>query len=144
MNQNAIDSLPVVGTVICLPVRDLDASRVFYENVFALPELTVEEEIIVIELPGLSLFLIQEETFDSYTRKAGRGVSYPGAKDGTGVIFSCAITSAKTLNAMLTAATTHGGTMAQEAATDPEMGLYMGYFFDPDGHHWELAHSNRG
>lgn len=139
-----MDSLPVIGTVICLPVRDLDASQVFYENVFSLPELTIEEEMIVVELPGLSLFLIQEQTFESYTRKAGRSVSYPGAQDGTGVILSCAITSHETLDAMLTAAAAHGGAVAQEAADVPDTGLYLGYFFDPDGHHWELAHANRG
>ena len=129
MNQH--DSLPVIGTVVCLPLQGLETTRVFSENVFSLPELTVEEEIILVELPNLSLFLIQEQSFESYTRKAGRSVSYPGTNNGTGVILSCAIKSPETLDATLTAASAHGGSIPKAAATDP------------DGHHWELAHSNR-
>lgn len=128
----------VIGTVVCLPVRDLAAALGFYRAVFAFPDLEVDEGIVTVELPGLSLFLIEENTFESYTRKAGRTTAYPG---GTGVILSCAVASAKTLDDMLEAVAENGGTVPTPAAVDTAMGLYLGYFFDPDGHHWELAHS---
>lgn len=75
-------SSKVVGTVVCLPVRDLDAALRFYRSVFDLPGLEAEEGIVVVELPNLSLFLIEEGAFESYTRKAGRGVQYPEAATG--------------------------------------------------------------
>jgi len=132
-------SSKVVGTVVCLPVHDLDAALVFYRKVFGVPDLEVSDGIILVELPHLSLFLIEESTFESYSRKAGRGVSYPGA--GTGVILSCAIESAQALDGMLEAVASHGGSVVKQAAVEAETGLYIGYFFDPDGHHWELAYS---
>ncbi|MFD0555471.1 hypothetical protein FB566_0676 [Stackebrandtia endophytica] len=129
----------VIGTVVCLPVRDLPAALGFYQAVFGLSGLEIDEGIVTVELPGLSLFLIEENTFESYTRKTGRGAAYPG--EGTGVILSCAVASAPTLDGMLEAVADNGGTVAVPAAVDAAMGLYLGYFFDPDGHHWELAHS---
>ncbi len=133
----------VVGTVVCLPVRSLDAALVFYRRVFGLPELAVEEGMITVELPGLSLFLLEEELFASYSRKAGRGVTYPSSETGTGAILSCAIATREMLDAMLEDAASHGGTLAGRGEADPSTGLYLGYVFDPDGHHWELAHSSR-
>lgn len=134
----------VVGTVVCLPVRDLQVALRFYQGVFDMPDLVIEEGMITVELPGLSLFLLEEENFASYSRKAGREVSYPGDAAGTGVILSCAIATRENLDSMLAAAVDHGGGVPKPAAIDPEVGLYLGYFFDPDGHHWELAHSERG
>ncbi|MFC0675174.1 VOC family protein [Brachybacterium hainanense] len=132
----------IVGTVVCLPVRDLDASLSFYRSVFDLPELGADEGIIVVELPGLSLFLIEEHAFGTYTGKVGRGVAYPGS--GSAVILSCATSSRRTLDEMLRSAASSGGTIARRAGEDEDLGLYLGYFFDPDGHQWELAHAGSG
>ncbi|MCO5218180.1 MAG: hypothetical protein M9953_12305 [Thermomicrobiales bacterium] len=136
-----IPSTRVIGTVVCLPVRQLDISQSFYSAVFDFPELEASEGIVLVELPGLSLFLIEEQAFANYSMKAHRGVVYPG--EGTGVILSCAITSREILDNMLDTAASNGGMIAKLASDDPEMGLYLGYFFDPDGHHWELAHSGK-
>ncbi|WP_454295011.1 VOC family protein [Salana multivorans] len=133
----------VVGTVLCLPVRDLTASLDFYRSVFGLPGLTAEEGMVTVELPGLSLFLLEEQAFASYSRKAGRAVAYPGAEEGSSVILSCAIGSREALDDMLEVAAARGGTVARRGELDPDLGLYLGYVFDPDGHHWELAHSSR-
>ncbi|WP_035281146.1 VOC family protein [Brevibacterium album] len=134
----------VIGTVVCLPVSSVDTALEFYRAVFGIPGLTVDEGIVTVELPGLSLFLIEERAFESYSRKAGRGVAYPSAAAGVGVILSCAVATRPDLDAMLETATAHGGAIAQQGAVDPEMGLYMGYLLDPDGHQWELAHSGQG
>lgn len=42
---------------------------------------------------------------------------------------------------MLDSVPRHGGRVVKQATMDEEMGLYLGYFFDPDGHHWEVAFS---
>jgi predicted lactoylglutathione lyase len=132
----------VIGTVVCLPVRDLDASLRFYTKVFGLPDLVEEEGMITVELPGLSLFLLGEDQFESYSGKAGRGVRYPDTD--VSVILSCAVGSQKDLDSMLTSALQHGGSVPKEAGHDDWTGLYLGYFFDPDGHHWELAFRDTG
>lgn len=132
----------VAGTVICLPVRGLETALDFYRAVFGLPNLITEEGMITVELPGLSLFLLEEPVFDSYAKKAGRGTAYP--ERGSGVILSCAIATREELDAMLATAETRGGTVPTPAGVDETTGLYLGYFFDPDGHHWELAHSDKG
>lgn len=130
----------IVGTVVCLPVRDPAIALNFYRSVFDLPDLEASEGIIAVELPNLSLFLIEEQAFETYSKKAGRGVAYPGK--GTGVILSCAIESREAVDEMLDTADAKGGTVTQQGGVDEEMGLYLGYFVDPDGHHWELAYAS--
>ena len=127
----------ILGTVVCLPVRDLDAALAFYTEVFGLPGLVIEEGMITVELPGLSLFLLEHEQFERYSAKAGRSARYPDA--GVGVIISCAIESREALDTMQESALAHGGSVPREAVHDDWTGLYLGYVFDPDGHHWELA-----
>lgn len=142
MNPSEAPRHKVVGTVVCLPARDLDTSVAFYKQVFDLPELAAEGGIIVVELPNLSLFLIEEKEFESYSRKAGRGAQYPDAD--VSVILSCAIATREALDEMLDSVPRHGGRVVKQATMDEEMGLYLGYFFDPDGHHWEIAFSGSG
>lgn len=139
MSASDSPSHKIVGTVVCLPVRSLDASIEFYQSVFGIPGLAAEEGMIAVELPDLSLFLIEERMFESYSRKAGRGVRY--ADSDVGVILSCAIRTREALDEMLESAARHGGTAVREAEVDNVTGLYLGYFFDPDGHHWEVAFS---
>lgn len=130
----------ILGTVVCLHVRNLDTALAFYTEVFGLPGLEIEEGMITVELPGLSLFLLGHEQFERYSVKAGRSVQYPDA--GVGVILSCAIESRERLDSMQEAALVHGGSVPRKTAPDDWTGPYLGYVFDPDGHHWELAISD--
>lgn len=132
----------ILGTVVCLPSRDLEASLEFYRGVFDLPDLQVEEDIVTVELPNLSLFLMGASQFESYTLKAGRTVQHPDP--GTGVILSCAVETREGLDSMIASVPLHGGTVPVDATEDLDLGLYIGYFFDPDGHHWELAVPDSG
>ena len=129
----------ILGTVISLPVRDLEASADFYSNVFDIPDLQPDGGIITVELPGLSLFLIEETRFAWYSGKTGRGVGYPDTR--VGVILSCAVASREEMDSTLETVARYGGSVPVPAAEEADTGLYLGYFFDPDGHHWELAFS---
>ncbi|MFT3944721.1 MAG: VOC family protein [Ancrocorticia sp.] len=131
----------IVGTVVCLPVRDLERSLRFYQAVFELADLEANEGMVVVELPNLSLFLLEENVFADYSQKVGRQVAYPDG--GSSVILSCAIDSRESLDSILEAAEVSGGTVPKPAVDDEWTRLYIGYFFDPDGHHWELAHSDQ-
>jgi len=52
-----------------MPVQQLDKTLSFYKNVFGLPDLQVEEGMITVELPNLSLFLMEKGDFESYSKK---------------------------------------------------------------------------
>ena len=128
-------------TVLCLPVSDLDSSLAFYRNVFGYRDAAIEDGIIALELPNLSLFLMGKAAFETYSRKAGRGAQLPGAD--TGVILSCAMETAESVDAMMKAAPTRGGSAPGKAAVDDMSGGYTGYVTDPDGHLWELVFPRR-
>jgi len=126
-------------TVVCLPVQNLDKTLTFYKNVFGLPDIQVEEGMITLELPNLSLFLMGKGAFEAYSRKAGLGVQFP--KDRVGTIISCALASEKDVNTALGNAPNYGGVVSGKAAIDETYGGYIGYISDPDGHLWEVAHN---
>lgn len=77
------------ATIVCLPIQNLYNTLTFYKNVFGLPDIQIEEGMITVELPNLSLFLMEKNAFETYSRKASRGVQLP--KDNVGAIISCAL-----------------------------------------------------
>lgn len=98
----------------------------------------IEEGMIVLELPNLSLFLMEREAYLGYARKANREASAPGAS--APAIISCAVDTKADVDTALNAAETYGGKRAGQAEIDPLSGGYTGYIADPDGHLWELVH----
>ncbi|SFC78560.1 hypothetical protein SAMN05421747_12615 [Parapedobacter composti] len=125
-------------TIVCLPIQHPDKTLTFYRNVFGLPDIKIDEGVITIELPNLSLFLMETNTFEIYSRQAGRGVQFP--KDNAGTIISCALMSKEDVDAALENAPTYGGAIMNKAMIDETYGGYIGYISDPDGHLWELVY----
>lgn len=125
-------------TVICLPVRDISKTLAFYKKALGFSDAQVEEEMVTLELPNLSLFLMEKGAFESYTKKAGREAQFPN--EGAGVVISCAMETKEEVDTVLEKVSKHGGIVPKEAAMDAASGGYIGYFFDPDGHLWELVH----
>jgi len=125
-------------TVVCLPINNPDKTLTFYKNVFGLNDIQVEEGMITVELPNLSLFLMETNAFEIYSRKAGRGVQFP--KDNVGTIISCALASKEDVDNALENALNYGGVVTGKAAIDESYGGYIGYISDPDGHLWELVY----
>lgn len=125
-------------SIVCLPVRNLNNTVTFYKNVFGLPDIHLEDGMITLELPNLTLFLMEESAFETYSRKAGRGVLFP--KDSVGIIVSCALMTKEDVDAALEAAPAYGGTVTNKASIDESYGGYIGYISDPDGHLWELVY----
>lgn len=104
--------MKIKTTVLCLPVNDLQKTLVFYKGVFGFPDVKIEESILALEFPNMSLFLMEQESFESYTKKANRAALFPG------------------------------GASPGAASIDPSFGGYIGYVSDPDGHLWELVWPN--
>lgn len=128
--------LKIRTTVLCLPISDPDRTLTFYRNVFGYSDAEIEDGIILLELPHLSLFLMERGAFESYSRKAGRGAQLPNR---CGMIISCAMETRDSVDALLEAASRHGGSAPGKAARDETSGGYTGYVADPDGHLWELV-----
>ena len=125
-------------TIVCLPIQNLDNTLMFYKNVFSLPDIQIEEGMITVELPNLSLFLMGMNAFEIYSRKAGRGVQFP--KDNVGTIISCALMTKEDVDTALEKALNYGGAVSNKATIDETYGGYIGYISDPDGHLWELVY----
>lgn len=125
-------------TVVCLPVRDIDKTLAFYQNALGFSDAQVEEGMITLELPNLSLFLMEKSAFETYTKKVGRNAQFPD--NNVGVVISCAMETREEVDTILESVPEHGGTTPAKAAMDEMSGGYIGYFTDPDGHLWELVY----
>ncbi|QPM91313.1 VOC family protein [Pseudooceanicola algae] len=120
-------------TLVTLGVEDLDRSRTFYTDLGWTP---VEEQagVVFYQMDGMALGLFG---LDNLAEDQGR----PGADLGTG-----AMTLAQNFadRASVDAAFQMALVAGAEPLKVPEevfWGGYSGYFADPDGHVWELAHN---
>lgn len=127
-------------TIVCLPVQNLELTLNYYKHVFNISDIQIEEKIITVELPNLSLFLMLSDVYESYCQKTRRGIHYP--KHNVGVIFSCALNTKLDVDTAIENSKIYGGDVPCEAEIDPSYGAYVGYISDPDGHIWELVHPN--
>lgn len=125
-----------VGVVTCLPSQQLEKSLTFYQECFGFPDLKIEDDMFVIELPGLSLFVMSEESYQPYARRAGREVGYPDSHLQS--LHSCAIASQSEIEDVLASAAQFGGEVSQSLEQN-EWGQQVAYVRDPDGHVWELV-----
>ncbi|UYW02264.1 VOC family protein [Flavobacterium agricola] len=129
--------MKIQGTVVCLPIKSIEKTLHFYKHVFELENLKEDEGIIAIELLNLSLFLIEQNAFLSYSKKANRGVLFP--ENNVANIISCAVETVNDVDLALEKALLNGGSISSKAGIDNQYGFYMGYISDPDGHLWELV-----
>jgi predicted lactoylglutathione lyase len=124
-------------TILCLPVRDLEKTFAFYKNALGFSDAQIDEGIIALELPNLSLFLMEKNVFETYSKKAGREAQFPNSY--AGLAISCAMETKEEVDAILESVPKYGGAVPTKAAMDEISGGYTGYFSDPDGYLWELV-----
>lgn len=120
-------------TLITLGVSDLERARSFYEALGWTPAQQTPG-IIFYQLDGLALGLFGREDL---AKDQGR----PGTPLGTG-----AMTLAQNFNDRESVDAAYAQALAAgaEALKAPEevfWGGYSGYYADPDGHVWEVAHN---
>ncbi|OJU74760.1 MAG: hypothetical protein BGO09_08395 [Bacteroidetes bacterium 47-18] len=125
-------------TVVCLPIRNIEKTLLFYKDALGFSDANIDEGMIVLELPNLSLFLMEKDAFEAYTQKAGREAQFPG--NNAGIVISCAMEAQEEVAAVLENVPKYGGTVPGKATVDVASGGYIGYFSDPDGHLWELVY----
>jgi predicted lactoylglutathione lyase len=129
--------MKIKTTVLCLPVTDLKNTLNFYKGAFGFSDAKIEEGIISLELPHMTLFLMEKGNFESYTTRANRAALLPGAS--APAVISCAVETKQDVDDALEQAIEHGGAAPGAPEIDPSFGGYIGYVSDPDGHLWELV-----
>ena len=120
-------------TLITLGVEDLSRARAFYEAL-GWRAAKAQEDVAFYAMNGLALGL-----FGRAALAADQG--RPGVRLGTGAItLAQNFTSPAEVDAAFAAAVAAGASVlkAPEAVF---WGGYSGYYADPDGHVWELAHN---
>ncbi|MBM9593442.1 VOC family protein [Roseitranquillus sediminis] len=121
-------------TLVTLGVTNLDRARAFYAALGWEAAAESQETVVFIQLAGQVLGLFP---LDELAKDQGR----PGAALGTGAAtLARNLGSREEVDAAFALALSAGAT----ALKRPEAvfwGGYSGYFADPDGHVWEVAHN---
>ncbi|MHA6264226.1 VOC family protein [Arenibacterium sp. CAU 1754] len=120
-------------TLITLGVDDLDRARAFYA---ALGWKNVGDQpgVVFYQMDGMALGLFGKADL---AKDQGR----PGADLGTGAMtLAQNFADRASVDAAFARAIAAGAT-ALKAPEEVFWGGYSGYFADPDGHVWELAHN---
>jgi uncharacterized protein len=121
-------------SMITLGVTDLTRSIGFYEKGLGLPRMESPPEVAFFTLNGTWLGLFGREALaeDAGVPAAGSGF--------TGVTLAHNVNSEAAVDALVQQAVAAGATLVK-APQKVVWGGYSGYFADPDGHLWEIAHN---
>ena len=121
-------------SMITLGVRDLAASIAFYERGLGLPRMESPPEVAFFTLDGTWLGLYGREALAEDATVSAEGSGFAG------VVLAHNVASAAEVDAILEQAVAAGGTLVKPGQ-EVFWGGYSGYFADPDGHLWEVAHN---
>lgn len=118
---------------ITLGVADLERSKAFYTEVFGWSPIHDDQGIVMYQLNGMILSLFpQHELMDDAKVK--------GEAHGSRFTLAQCLRSVEEVDAVFTHMKQHEVVITKW----PEKtfwGGYSGYFADPDGHLWEIAHN---
>ncbi len=120
-------------SLITLAVRDLAASGAFYEAMGWERSGSSNDEIVFLRGGTVALALYPAEAFAEEV-----GITIDDPADA--VALATNVASPDVVDTFLAAAQRAGGAVAVPAAR-MHWGGYSGYFTDPDGHLWEVAHN---
>lgn len=126
-------------SLVTLGVRDLARARRFYEEGLGWTRSAgVEDEVAFYQLGGMILALWGREALAEDTRLDLAPVT-PGRSFG-GLALAYNTRDEAAVDAVLKEAAAAGGAIVKPAAKTAWGGT-AGYFTDPDGHLWEVAHN---
>ena len=121
-------------SMVTLGVRDLAASVAFYAQGLGLPRMESPPEVAFFTLDGTWLGLYGREALaeDATVPAEGHGFA--------GVALAHNVASEAEVDAVLAQAVAAGARLVKPGQK-VFWGGYSGYFADPDGHLWEVAHN---
>ena len=121
-------------SLVTLGVSDLARARRFYEDGLGWQRGNAEDDVAFYQMPGMIFALWSRPALAEDAGIADTGAAFSGqalaynARDRAEV------------DAVLAEAAAAGGVIAR-SAHETFWGGYSGYFADPDGHLWEVAHN---
>jgi len=121
-------------SLITLGVADLERSIRFYEQGLGLPRMESPPEVAFFPLNGTWLGLYGREALAEDAGVAPQGSGFEG------ITIAHNVTSEAEVDTLLHQAIAAGATLIKPAQK-ADWGGYSGYFADPDGHLWEIAHN---
>jgi len=121
-------------SMITLGVDDLEKSVNFYEKGLGFPRMESPPEVAFFTLNGTWLGLYSRESLAEDAQVSSEGSGFGG------FTLSHNVTSESEVEQVLEQAVSAGATLVK-AAQKVSWGGYSGYFKDPDGHLWEVAHN---
>jgi predicted lactoylglutathione lyase len=119
-------------SLITLGVGDIARAKAFYEQLGWLGQEV--QETVFIQAGGLALILWAREELT-----ADAGITDDGGGYG-GVALAHNVRSRREVDGIVAAAEAAGATVTKQPA-ETFYGGYAGWFRDPDGHVWEVAHN---
>jgi len=128
---------PAVVGLVTLGVRDVPAATAFYEALgFPKSSASVPGVVTFFRTAGglLGLYGADDLRTDAHADTS----AVPGAFRG--VTLAVNVASQQAVDDTLASAAAAGARIAKPAQPT-EWGGYHGYFVDPDGHYWEVAHN---
>jgi len=121
-------------TIITLGVDDLDRSIAFYQKGLGLPRKEGPEDIAFFETEGTMLALYSRD-------KLAEDITVPAEGSGfRGFTLAHNVESPEAVDATLKEAVAAGAELIKPGQ-EAFWGGYSGYFKDPDGFYWEVAHN---
>jgi predicted lactoylglutathione lyase len=120
-------------SLITLGVRDLARSKTFYERIGWRGQEV--EETVFFQAGCVAVVL-----WDRTKLASDAGVGHADSQQFAGITLAHNVRSRDEVDLVLDDARAAGGTVTK-AAADTFYGGYAGYFADPDGHLWEVAHN---
>lgn len=122
-------------SLVTLGVSDLARARRFYEAGLGWQVgQAVEDEVVFFQLNGLILSLFHRNALAK-----DAGITSSGGGFG-GIALAYNARSREDVEGVLAEAERAGGNLVKPAQ-ETSWGGYSGYFTDPDGHLWEVAHN---
>ena len=127
---------PARISLVTLGVRDLDALTTFYQAIgLELSGASVAGEVSFFRTGGaiLALWGVADLAADA-------GLPAPSLQNFRGVAYAINVESREEVDAALATVEAAGG-LVTKAAVATDWGGYNGYFADPEGNVWEVAHN---
>ncbi len=121
-------------SLITLGVADLDRARAFYESALGWKAAESPPGIVFFDLGGIVFALFPDEELKKDMGQAGER----GAYDGFALAHNAR--SREEVDSIFKSLEAAGADIVKPPE-DAFWGGYSGYFADPDGHRWEVAHN---